>query len=561
MNTSKKKDKKEKERHSLKLDGLRNDNCNHESFDEIEKEKNIILNINNFSVFLLNILNEIKSATNEYCAKINQIIEKLNDNNNEIINNFPEVKLINNIHKILKEIIEIIIKNFVDLEIEKPKDEEIFTNIEKNLKNSGQTPLLDIEKIEFTREAYHQEFSNFETSLIKEELNPEQKENIENSGNVGNVENENITTILELQKSYLDGNKKLKSTLKRIFEMLNLKRKYSFKSINDNLRNFLSNIKNSGEKINKHIDEERANLSGFNKENNMKEIEEKINNIFKEDIYEFKFLSLFQSLKEESEGTVLKNNDSLLSELREKNIENLVEKLKKYDICYNKKNIQKLELIKTNQIIKSTIKLMLKTPEKLKPEEKENLISLIKPSLQNQYLFLQYLNNYRAKHKLNLKEETIKFFFEMFLYILDMGYENQNYKIIQFCIILSQTFYHEKSDNPQEKEENKTYLIYYLRNSKIFQEKNFWKNYLEGLIGEELINLNKNKIKKISEKQELDAVCSCIFTVTKNMVDFGLPMDFITAFSHEIFDTYNIPDVQKKDIINYLIVELQAIQT
>ena len=557
MNTSKKKNKKEKERKSINWDGLCKNNNNHESIDEIEKEKIIIVNINNFSSFLLNILNEIKSATNEYCIKINQIIEKLNDNNNEIINNFPEIKLINNIHKILKEIIEIITKNIVDLEIEKSKDEEIFTNIEKNLKNLEQTLVLDIEKIEFTREAYHQEFTNFESSLIKEELNSEQKENIENAEN---VENENINTILELQKSYFDGNKKLKSTLKRIFEMLNLKRKYSFKSMNDNLKNFLNNIKGSGEKINKHIDEERANLSGFNKENYMKEIEEKINNIFKEDIYEFKFLSLFKSLKEENEGTISKNNDSLLNELREKNIENLVEKLNKYDIYYNKENIQKLELIKTNQIIKSTIKLILESPEKLTQEKKDNLISLVKSSTQNQYLFLQYLNNYRAKHQLNLKEQTIKFFFEMFIYILNMGYENHNYKIIQFCIILSQTFYHEKSENPQENEENKIYLIYYLRNNKIFQEKNFWKNYLEGLIDEELINLNKNKIKKISEKQELNATCSSIFTVTKNMVDFGLQMDFITALTHEIFDTYNIPDAHKKDIINYLIIELQAIK-
>lgn len=44
------------------------------------------------------------------------------------------------------------------------------------------------------------------------------------------------------------------------------------------------------------------------------------------------------------------------------------------------------------------------------------------------------------------------------------------------------------------------------------------------------------------------------------MVDFGLQMDFITALTHEIFDTYNIPDAHKKDIINYLIIELQAIK-
>ena len=65
MNTSKKKNKKEKERKSLNWDGLCKNNNNHESIDEIEKEKIIIININNFSSFLLNILNEFKSAKNQ----------------------------------------------------------------------------------------------------------------------------------------------------------------------------------------------------------------------------------------------------------------------------------------------------------------------------------------------------------------------------------------------------------------------------------------------------------------------------------------------------------------
>ena len=552
MNTSKKNNKKEKEKQNLNFEVLYMNNNNHESLNEIEKEKNIILNIENFSNYLMDILNEITSSTTEYCTKINQIIEKLNDNTNDIINNFPKKKLVNNIYKILKEIIETIIKNFVDLELEKSNDEDIFTNIEKNLKNSEQILLLDIQKMEFTKEAYHQEFSNFELSLIKEELNP--KEN-------GNINNENIITILELQKSYFDVNKKLKGTLKRIFEMFNLKRKYLLKLIQVNFKKYLGNIKNAGEKINKQIDEISSNLSGFNTDNYLKQNEERINNIFKEDIYEFKFLSLFKTLKEGTEDTKLKNNDHLLNDLGERNIENLVEKIEKFDIYHSEEDIKKFELIKTNKIIKSIAKLIIETPEKYEPEEKENLMSLIKNSIQNQYLFLLYLNNYRTKHKLNLNEQTIKIFCEIFLYILNMGYENENYNLIQLCIIISQTFYHEKSDNSKEKKENKIYLITYLKNNKIFKEKIFWKNFLEGLVDDKLMNLNKNKNqnKTISEKQQSKVIISCIYTVTKNMVDFNLEMDFIITLVHEIFDKYDIPDIEKKDIINYLIVELQKI--
>ena len=49
-----------------------------------------------------------------------------------------------------------------------------------------------------------------------------------------------------------------------------------------------------------------------------------------------------------------------------------------------------------------------------------------------------------------------------------------------------------------------------------------------------------------------------ILTVTKNMIDFYLDMDFILIVNNEAFELYNIPDDQKKDIINYLIEEMKS---
>ena len=111
------------------------------------------------------------------------------------------------------------------------------------------------------------------------------------------------------------------------------------------------------------------------------------------------------------------------------------------------------------KIIKSIIILILETPDKFISKKKENLLSLLTSSTQNQYLFLQFLNNYRANHNLNLKEQTINIFCEIFLYILNMGYENKNFKTIQLCIILSQTYYHDNNDKSDEKVEDKQYLI------------------------------------------------------------------------------------------------------
>ena len=102
-------------------------------------------------------------------------------------------------------------------------------NLDKDLKKSEEIFLLDIEKIEFSRLAYHQEFNNYELSLIKDEL-------------YNNHTNINVQYALDLQKSYLELNEKLKSKIKNIFIIINKKRKLLFEGIVDNLQNFFKNI-------------------------------------------------------------------------------------------------------------------------------------------------------------------------------------------------------------------------------------------------------------------------------------------------------------------------------
>ena len=97
-----------------------------------------------------------------------------------------------------------------------------------------------------------------------------------------------------------------------------------------------------------------------------------------------------------------------------------------------------------------------------------------------------------------------------------------------------------------------------MRKSKIFNEKNFWMNYFKGLINEEKKKIRLITDKKTLENKEAAIVYSSIFTLIKNMVDFDLDLDFITNLSDDIFTIYKISDNQKKDILNYLIVELQA---
>lgn len=538
----------------------------HICFDKISKEKDINSNINQFSQYLSDIFTSIKTLTNDYCIKLNQIIEKLNNTNKKNKNESQIIlNMENYIYKTLKECTDIISKNFAKVECQKDEKDENLDKTEQNIDQLEEYLQLDINKMEFNRAAYLQEFNNFEISIIKEEL--DQKENYDNDNDnkkkrimikEDDINNDNVSRILALQKSYFDISKKLRDEFKQILNMMHIKRKFILKTIYNEFQLFLSCINDTGEKINKITNDENTNNIFEDNEENSEKMDEKINDIFKEDLYKFKFLSEFKTIKESKNEIKNKRNnfEYLYDKLDENNIENIAKKLKKYDIQFSKENTEQFNVLQNNKIIKSKIDLIINAPLKFIPKERENFISLIKSSVQNQILFLQYLNNYRATGNLNLKELTINIFCEIFLHIL---MSSKDFKSIQLCIILSQTYYYEK-DKPadNEGEGNKIFMINYMKKWQIFKNKVFWKNYLDGLIDDEIKKINENKQKKISTKQMTTSVYSSIFTMTKNMVDFGLDMDFIINLTNEAFLKYNISDNLKKDIINYLIEELQA---
>ena len=536
----------------------------HICFDKISKEKDINSNINQFSQYLSDIFTSIKTLTNDYCIKLNQIIEKLNNTNKKNKNESQIIlNMENYIYKTLKECTDIISKNFAKVECQKDEKDENLDKTEQNINQLEEYLQLDINKMEFNRAAYLQEFNNFEISIIKEEL--DQKENYDNDNKKkrimikeDDINNDNVSRILALQKSYFDISKKLRDEFKQILNMMHIKRKFILKTIYNKFQLFLSCINDTGEKINKITNDENTNNIFEDNEENSEKMDEKINDIFKEDLYKFKFLSEFKTIKESKNKIKNKRNnfEYLYDKLDENNIENIAKKLKKYDIQFSKENTEQFNVLKNNKIIKSKIDLIINAPLKFIPKERENFISLIKSSVQNQILFLQYLNNYRATGNLNLKELTINIFCEIFLHIL---MSSKDFKSIQLCIILSQTYYYEK-DKPadNEGEGNKIFMLNYMKKWQIFKNKVFWKNYLDGLIDDEIKKINESKEKKISTKQMTTSVYSSIFTLTKNMVDFGLDMDFIINLTNEAFLKYNISDNLKKDIINYLIEELQA---
>lgn len=512
----------------------------HKSLEEISKEKKTIENMENYSLSLNNYFSKIKSLTKIYCSKLIKIIEKIDiENITKSLDKNPERKIELSLCQIIKGVVELLTKDFINIKTEQKKN-FAFVELDEKLKELEEIFLLDLNKLEFTKKAYHQEFKQFELSLIKDEINKKKS-------------SDNIKIALDLQQAYFDINKKIKAKTKKIFEMFHKKRKLLFNQINEDYKLFIKNLYNVIEKIQKKIEEEKTNIYNTKNALYLKNIEVILNKVFVEDIYEFKFLSLYKNENKQEKEMTQEPKDEyeiLFDQLSEKNIENLAGKIKIYGIPLGQKNLDKLNLIKSKKNIESTILLILNSPEKFCKNEIENFLQALSSSKQDLNVFLEYLNNHRAKGGLNLKKKSINILCEIFLYIFEISIKNKDIKIIQICVILSQTYYHEEEDK-------KIYMIYYLKKSKIFGDKKFWLNYLRELIDEEIKKFS-SKTQTITEKQMSTAVYSSIFTMTKNMVDFELDMGFITEVNNEVFDMYNTPDNQKRDIINYLIIELQS---
>ena len=526
----------------------KNISSQHESTEEVLKEEKINKNLTEFSQFLNNYIEQIKIATKEYCTKLNKILETINvTNNNEEIKNNPEKELENNLYQITKDIIEILSNNFLNIKYEQNEKEDL-SILDKKLKELKVLLNLDLEKIDFNKVAYCQEFKSFEKYLIEEELNNDIKDNTNFNNKIDN--------ILELQNLYFDMNNKLKTGLKNIFINIISKRKIIIQNILEKHKRFYNNIQIMIEKFEKRIAEEIDKKYCFQNINYLEILDEKVNNIFKLDIYDFKFLLCYRADNVEKREIIKDKKNygdlfDLLNKLNENIIENIAEKIEKNtDICLGEKSKKKLNLIKTKKNIDKKIQLILDAPENLDSEELENFIKELISSNQNLLIFLEYLNNHRSKGEINLKKKSLDIISDIFLQILNSN-NNGDSKIIQLTIILSQTYYHEEKDQ-------KEYIVHNIKDSQILKEKKFWMDYLKGLLEEEMLKVNKIKNAKLFEKKMASIFYTTILTVTKNMIDFELDMDFILLVNNEAFELYNIPDNQKKDIINYLIEEMKS---
>jgi hypothetical protein len=367
--------------------------------------------------------------------------------------------------------------------------------------------------------------------------------------------------------------------IRSIFFYLNTERKFIYHTIKENCFLLVKSIKNCLEKLinicQKPVDFINSNSFEFNE--NIVE-EDIIKNIIEENIYTplytFKFLNIKKNENSEEDKKHKKKKkdegeiDGLLEKLTEENINNIIKEIKKHDIKFSKENNEIVEVIFDNKkFIDSAIVSIINDPDNFSEETKNRLKSLFEKNEENQNSFMRYLNNYRAKGSFSFKQKTIEILCELFIQILESAVKSNNFKMIQFAMILSLTYYYineednnKKDDNQNTIQEtiedkNKIYMTSYIKKSSVIKEKKYWINYLNALVDDENEKVNKRK-DKVNEKQKSVAVYSSIFTLVKNIVDYDLEFDFINNVLNDIFNLYKIDDKERKEITDYLMLEL-----
>ena len=181
-----------------------------------------------------------------------------------------------------------------------------------------------------------------------------------------------------------------------------------------------------------------------------------------------------------------------------------------------------------------------------KPEEKKELISLMKESFYKSY-FLITLSKQRTKGRFQRSETLLRDLSEILHYILEESKKTNDFESAKNCIILSQTFYHEKPKANNKKETKKVYLFDYIKNFKWLKNLEFWEGIIENMIQNE-ISKNDEVKKKDNVHETTDEIksrlsnigFSQVLSYSNTMIEFKILKDDINKIADIFIKKYEI---------------------
>lgn len=237
----------------------------------------------------------------------------------------------------------------------------------------------------------------------------------------------------------------------------------------------------------------------------------------------------FNSCKNRNEFDICANTVDTINKYINKEI------FKDYNYNQELKNYEESILVK---------KLFEEKGELSDDMENNFLASLNDPSIY--YTVIVVLSQLRTNNKLNKSKSLIKCLGKAFNKILDYAEKNKIYDHAKNCIILSQTYYYQESN-----EKEKIFLSEEIKNHKWLTSQEFWREFIDCMIRLEFSRLENDlnlpyfsADKKMNITKEIkskfnDVVFSQLLAYITNMIYFIPDKKIVLKISDEFVQKYN----------------------
>lgn len=542
--------------------------------EKLEKIKQDLLNIKD-------LFKNYISITKKYCDQIAVLALQLK----------PEANT--NEGNLTQAIQGILLFNSVSLETLANEMEKIFKSSKKKEKNDSGINILD----EFSK-IYQSTYSNllnnygiyiteiekYEKYLMNEEMgfNNEEKiihkansQNIQNkisgeiksysSNNINKVEKinctkltNNIEKVLEAKKNYIKEIEPMNNIINKLVEYGLNEEKLLNEEFSNILKMFLDKLNECLEGQKKKYEGQSSVLADLY----AKIKSEKIENL-KSGIQEYRLhcLSVYINIKNiarnkgnNSQEIVLnqKSKDfEIYKNITLENIENIIKEMKKNGLEIRAKDLEDLEKEKVKDFIERKSKLVSeKTDENFSKEDKDKLIEYFKEDEEYRSLFLQILNNDRAKGGEIFNKNIFLYMGEIFENINDLVLEKNDYRFFKYVSIISMTYFITEKNK-------KRYLFEFIKDNNKLKFMDFWKKYSKFVVELDMENdiTKKELITEQSTKTKYKfAAFSNTLTIVNNMVNFGFDKNFIHEFINFAENNYSLSKEQIGQIEDLMVV-------
>lgn len=384
----------------------------------------------------------------------------------------------------------------------------------------------------------------------------------------------------KIENDFLALEKEIHNFIKKFVEQYNsnakeIKEKMIelYKITKDDILNILQIIKEENNKLTSLTEENIKNLENIdinknNFENGFKNYlnndikEEEFSEILKANKYKIKIIDKNEiKLDKIAKFKNNKSNSTNLNvKINNKDIFNIVGQIYNCNFTLIDKSNYDLDMERTKIEILEKIGKVLgydyftRSPthkiEIFSEEELNNFLNILFSHEELVIYFLYSFNNFRTIGNFLLNEEQFNIFKIIFCKISDYLLEHKEPKIYFPLIILSQTFYKLNKDK-------KFFLQNEIRNKKFFLNDEFWKEFLEIKINEELNTFDDNS-KTLNFSEELvnnkkkEIIFTKILSLIPCFIGFELEKESMNNILIPIMDKYNMTEDKRKNIFSFI---------